>query len=144
MPIVTHESRAAFDGRQALGWSFHILIGAVMVVAGFSKVFGFAGAARMEGLTLSGPDDRLFLIGVAEIVAAVLLVTPRLLPVGLLVATLYWGGVIVSNIMHDRPMLVPAILFMMVIAGGVLRFTGSRMSLGRRLVSRAPRVATDE
>jgi len=76
-----------------IGLVLHILIGGLLLFAGSGKVFGFAPPEVVEGLTKSGLGDEVKLIGIGEMVTAILLIIPWTSSLGILLISGFWGGV---------------------------------------------------
>ena len=83
------------------GVVLHVLIAAFVLFAGSSKVFGLI--PQEELAKLGQPlRDQLLLIGIGEIIAAILLVLPWTSPLGTLVMSGFWGGVISFHLLGDK------------------------------------------
>ena len=103
------------------GVALNVLIAALMIFAGSGKVFGFAPAEVVEGMTKYGLGDRLQLIGGGEMIAAVLLVIPWTSPLGTLLTSGFWGGVICIHMSHQENFIGPSVLLAVTWAGAFLR-----------------------
>jgi uncharacterized membrane protein YphA (DoxX/SURF4 family) len=103
------------------GVVLNVLIAALMIFAGSGKVFGFAPAEVVEGLTKYGLGDRLQLIGLGEMTAAILLVIPRTSPFGTLLTSGFWGGVICIHMSHQENFVGPSVLLALTWLGAFLR-----------------------
>lgn len=103
------------------GVVLNVLIAALMIFAGSGKVFGFAPQEVVDGLTKYGLGDRLQLIGFGEIAAAVLLIIPRTSPLGTLLTSGFWGGVICIHMSHQESFVGPSVLLTLTWLGAYLR-----------------------
>jgi len=103
------------------GVVLNVLIAALMIFAGSGKVFGFAPAEIVEGMTKYGLGDRLQLIGLGEMTAAILLVIPRTSPFGTLLTSGFWGGVICIHMSHQENFVGPSVLLALTWLGAFLR-----------------------
>ncbi len=103
------------------GWILLVLVGAVMLLAGSGKVFGFAPEEVVKGLEESNLSDQMMLIGIGEMVAAILLLIPRTWFIGILLTSAFWGGAIVAHMVKQDSYLVPAVLLGMSWIGTFLR-----------------------
>jgi len=103
------------------GVVLNLLIAALMIFAGSGKVFGFAPAEVVEGMTKYGLGDRLQLIGLGEMTAAILLVIPRTSPFGTLLTSGFWGGVICIHMSHQENFVGPSVLLALTWLGAFLR-----------------------
>jgi len=106
---------------QIVGWVILVLVSGVMLLAGSGKVFGFAPEEVVKGLEESRLSDQIMLIGIAEMVSAILLLVPRTWSIGILLTSAFWGGAIVSHMTKNDSYLVPAVLLAMTWAGTFLR-----------------------
>ena len=104
-----------------VGWVILVLVAGIMLLAGSGKVFGFAPEEVVKGLDESRLKDQMRLIGIAEMVSAILLLIPRTWSIGILLASSFWGGEIVSHMTKDDSYHVPAILLLMTWVGTFLR-----------------------
>jgi hypothetical protein len=91
----------------------NVLIAAVMLLVGSVKAFGFAPQEMVDGMTGYGLADYMVLIGVGEIVTALLLLIPWTSPLGTLATSGFWGGVICIHMSKGEPFL-PACAFLAV------------------------------
>jgi hypothetical protein len=100
------------------------LVAAIMLMAGSGKLFGFAPEMVVEQLEGFGLGDDLFLVGLAEVASAILLVIPRTSSFGILMTSSFWGGAIVAHLAGDdyAGATVPMVLLVLTWAGTVLRY----------------------
>jgi hypothetical protein len=103
------------------GYVLNALIAALLIFAGSGKVFGFAPAEVVEKLKAFGLEDRVRLIGLGETISAVLLLIPRTSPLGVLLTSGFWGGVICIHMAHHEDFLFPSVLLALTWVGGFLR-----------------------
>jgi hypothetical protein len=103
------------------GVVLNVLIAALMIFAGSGKVFGFAPPEVVEGMTKYGLGDRLQLIGLGEMAAAILLVIPRTSPFGTLLTSGFWGGVICIHMSHQQSFVGPSVFLAVTWLGAFLR-----------------------
>jgi uncharacterized membrane protein YphA (DoxX/SURF4 family) len=103
------------------GVVLNVSIAALMIFAGSGKVFGFAPPDVVEGMTKYGLGDRLQLIGLGEMTAAILLVIPRTSPFGTLLTSGFWGGVICIHMSHQENFVGPSVLLALTWLGAFLR-----------------------
>jgi hypothetical protein len=82
------------------GLVLHVLIGALLIFAGATKLAG--ATAAVEALSKMGMEDKLILIGAGELITALLLILPWTSKLGTLAASGFWGGVICTHMLqHD-------------------------------------------
>jgi hypothetical protein len=103
------------------GYVVNALIAALMIFAGSGKAFGFAPPDIVEKLRAVGLGDRIQLIGFGEMTAAVLLLIPFTSPLGVLLTSGFWGGVICIHMSHQEDILFPSALLALTWLGGYLR-----------------------
>ena len=93
------------------GLVLHILIAALLIFASYGKLFGTPPPEVLESLKKTGLDGQLKLIGTGELITAILLVVPWTASLGVLVASGFWGGTIVTHMgLHDSYVFQSAML----------------------------------
>ena len=115
-----------------VGLALHILVGGLMLFAGSGKCFGFAPAKVVDKLQHYGLADRIHLIGVGEMLAAVLLLFPRTVSLGTLMTSGFWGGVICIHMAHHDSMALPILMLLLTWIGAIFRESGTLASMRRR------------
>lgn len=103
------------------GFVLNVLIAALMIFAGSGKVFGAAPPEVVEKIQAYGLSDRLQLIGFGEMASAVLLLIPRTSPLGTLLVSGFWGGVICIHMSHQEDFIFPSVLLAVTWLGSYLR-----------------------
>ncbi len=103
------------------GVVLNVLIAALLIFAGSGKVVGFAPPQVVETMSKFGLGDRLQLIGFGETTAAVLLVIPWTSPLGTLLTSGFWGGVICIHMAHQESFVFPSVMLALTCAGAFLR-----------------------
>lgn len=84
------------------GLVIHVLIAALMIFASSGKLLGSPPPEVLEQLRKSGLEEQLKLIGAGELLTGLLLVIPWTASLGVLLASGFWGGTIVTHMsMHD-------------------------------------------
>jgi DoxX-like family len=104
-----------------VGTVCHGLVGAAMLFACGLKALGAAPKQVVDNLTTFGLAEQMRLIGAGGLVAAVLLLFPRTMLLGSLVASAYWGGAISLHMGHHEPYVFPALLILLIWIGAALR-----------------------
>jgi DoxX-like family len=102
------------------GVVLNVLIAAFILFAGSMKVF-FPPPDMAAMMTKMGLGDRALLIGWGEIITAVLLVLPWTSPLGGLLASGLWGGIICINMAHGPDFIFPSVLLALTWVGCYLR-----------------------
>ena len=103
------------------GFGLNLLIAALMLFAGSGKAFGFAPPDITEKMNTIGLGDNLRLIGFGELISAVLLLIPRTAPLGTLLTSGFWGGVICIHMAHHEDFVFPSFLLALTWIGAFLR-----------------------
>lgn len=99
---------ATNKARTIIGW---ILAGLLTLLMAFSAVSKFTGNA--EPLIAMGLGDRLMMLGIGELITAVLFLIPLTLPIGAFLQSAYWGGAIVAHMVDGTPFIGPAIFLVL-------------------------------
>ena len=119
--------------QRVVGLILHVLVGGLMIFAGSGKAFGFAPEMIVKKMAEYGLGDKLVLIGVGEMVSAILLLTPLTMTLGVLLTSGFWGGVICIHMAHGEDIIMPSVLLLMTWAGAFLR---DPLTFGRFFSSR--------
>jgi hypothetical protein len=104
-------------GKRA-GLVLHAPIGGLLIFTGSQKLLGFVPP---EALAKYGLEEQVRLIGAGAILTALLLLIPRTSPVGVLLASAFWGGAICVHMAHGERYLVQAVLLVLTWFGAYLR-----------------------
>ncbi len=104
-----------------LGFVLNALIAALMIFAGSMKAFRLAPPEMVEQMKAMGLADKMQLIGFGELISAVLLLIPRTSPLGALLVSGFWGGVICFHMMHHDDFIFPSVLLLVTWIGAYLR-----------------------
>jgi uncharacterized membrane protein YphA (DoxX/SURF4 family) len=75
----------------------------------------------VEGFSKFGLDDYILLIGVGELVSALLFLIPRTNSLGLLLLSAYMGGAIVTHMQHGEAFVAQSVILVLVWVAGYLR-----------------------
>jgi hypothetical protein len=113
------------------GLTLHILVAGLMLFAGSGKLFGFAPAKVIDKLQHYGLADRVHLIGIGEVISAVLLLFPRTVSLGILMTSGFWGGVICIHMAHHDSLALPIMMLLLTWLGGICRESGTLASMRR-------------
>jgi hypothetical protein len=103
------------------GYVLNALIAALLLFAGIGKLSGSAPADVVDQLKSFGLGDRVQLLGTGEIITGVLLLVPITAPLGVLMASGFWGGVICIHMAHHQDFLFGSALLALTWLGGYLR-----------------------
>jgi hypothetical protein len=100
------------------GLVLHGLIGGLLIFTGSQKVLGLVPP---EALAVYGLGEQVRLIGAGAIVTATFLLIPRTAPLGVLLASAFWGGAICTHMAHGEPYVIQGVLLALSWAGAFLR-----------------------
>jgi uncharacterized membrane protein YphA (DoxX/SURF4 family) len=106
-------------GRRIAAWILTTLIALVFVASSIPKLIGAQQA--VETVEKWGLRDHLMLIGIGELVSAVLFFIPLTSSLGLLLLSAYLGGAIATHMQNGEPHIIPAVLLVVVWVAGYLR-----------------------
>ena len=110
---------AQSKARRIAAWILTTLITLVFVS---SAIFKFMAPPQIaEAFGKWGLGDRVLLIGVGELVSALLFFVPRTNSLGVLLLSAYMGGAIVTHMQHSEPFYAQSILLVLVWIAGYLR-----------------------
>jgi len=103
------------------GLVLNILIAALMLFAGGFKLSGKIPPEEIEKM---GPlKDQIMLLGFGEVATAVLFVIPWTAPLGTLLMSGLWGGIIATNMGQGNPWVIWAVMLLVTWIGAYLRGT---------------------
>ncbi|MDQ3256430.1 MAG: DoxX family protein [Acidobacteriota bacterium] len=106
-------------GRRIAAWILTGLLTLMFVSSAAGKLLSAAPVVEMFEKWRLG--NQLTLIGVGELVSALLFLVPVTNSLGLLLLSAYLGGAIVTHMQHGEPYVVPAVLLVLVWVTGYLR-----------------------
>lgn len=106
-------------GRRIAAWILTGLLTLMFVVSALAKIAG--AQAVMEQMQKWGLGNQVLLIGIGELVSALLFLIPRTTSLGLLLLSAYLGGAIVTHMQHGEPYIAAAIMLLVVWVTGYLR-----------------------
>ena len=115
------------------GLVLHVLIALSVMLAGFAKL---AGTMPTEGM----PDnlrDQLMVIGIGELIAGLLLLIPWTSPLGTLVMSGFWGGVIGFHLLGDHQIAVGIVMLSLTWIAAFLRGSVPLLAIKPTPASRA-------
>jgi hypothetical protein len=106
--------------KRLLGLVLNLLVGGAMIVAGTPKLLGLAPPDHVERMGLA---ESIRLVGAGEIVTGTLLLIPRTLSLGILLASAFWGGAICVHMTHGQSYVLQSALLVVSWVGAYLRNT---------------------
>ena len=109
------------------GWVLSGLLGAALVLSAGTKFFPpEAMVKQMKDSPLLG---WILIIGIGELVSAILFLIPRTAMPGTLLLSSYFGGAIVAHMMQRESILVPSIFLVLIWTAATLRLPELRQRL---------------
>jgi hypothetical protein len=96
------------------------LLTASLLVSASGKLFGVAQVVEM--MQKWGLGNHLLLIGMGELVSALLFAIPKTHSLGVLLLSGYMGGAIVTHMQHDEPFVIQSVYLLLIWVAGYLRY----------------------
>ncbi|MBK7691907.1 MAG: DoxX family protein [Bacteroidetes bacterium] len=107
--------------RNIIEWSLTGAVGLLFIGSALSKFF--ASEETIQMTKSIGLDPGAFkMIGVVELISALLFIFPRTGIIGTLLLAAYMGGAMATHLTHGQPILVPAIIEALVWGVAMFRF----------------------
>jgi hypothetical protein len=100
------------------GLGLHALISVLLIVTGSEKLLR---AVPPQPLVKYGLAEQTRLIGAGAVLTALLLLIPRTSPLGVLVASSFWGGAICIHMAHHEPYVFQSLMVVLTWVGACLR-----------------------
>lgn len=101
------------------GWVLHGLIAALMLFSASGKVLALQNV--VEHMKTVGLENQVQLIGVGEVLTAILLLIPRTSSLGILLASSFWGGAICLHMSHADAYVLQSVLLALTWVGALMR-----------------------
>jgi hypothetical protein len=105
--------------RSVTAWILTGLLALLLIASAAAKLFRAEPAVK--GFTDFGLGDYILLIGVGELVSAILFLIPRTNSLGLLLLSAYMGGAIVTHMQHGESFVAQSVILLLVWVAGYLR-----------------------
>lgn len=106
------ETKPISKGRKITGWILAGLLTALLIMSAFGKLSG--GAEMVSNFDKWGLSGKLTLIGIGELIAALLYIIPKTSSLGLLLLSAHFGGAIATHMEHGE-MFMPQATILVVI-----------------------------
>lgn len=110
---------AMSKGRKITGWVLVGLMGALFIMSASMKLMG--GEEVAANFAKWGLDGKLMLIGVGELIAAILFIIPRTSSLGVLLLSAHMGGAIATHMEHGEMFIPQAVILLVVWIANYLR-----------------------
>ena len=105
-----------------VGFVLHLLIGGLLLFAGAAKLADKMPPEVIEKLATEGLADWIKIIGIGEIVTAILMILPWTMTIGLLLESALWGGIILHGMRQSEPFAPFAIIMIVSWVAAALRY----------------------
>jgi uncharacterized membrane protein YphA (DoxX/SURF4 family) len=106
--------------RWIAGWVLTGLLTALFLASSAGKLAGAEQVVKMMGEW--GLGKYVLLIGVGELVSALLFVIPKTHSLGALLLSGYMGGAIVTHMQHGEPFIMQSVILALIWVAGYLRY----------------------
>jgi hypothetical protein len=114
--------KANRDWKTIVGWVLHGLVGGSMILAGSAKIFGLFPPDQVAKMGLSLPIQ---VIGIGELISAILLLVPRTASLGILLTSGFWGGAICLHMSKGEPFVLQSVFLLLTWIGAYFRVPGA-------------------
>lgn len=105
--------------RKISAWILVVLIGALFVMSASMKLMGSEEMAA--NFSKWGLDGKLILIGIGELITAILFIIPRTSSLGVLLLSAHLGGAIATHMSNNEMFIPQAVLLLVVWVANYLR-----------------------
>jgi sorbitol-specific phosphotransferase system component IIC len=102
------EKQGISKGRRITGWVLVGLLTALLIMSAVMKLIG--GEQVAATFAKYGLEGRAILIGVEELISAILFVIPMTSSLGVLLLSAHMGGAIATHMEHGEPFVMPAVI----------------------------------
>lgn len=104
-----------------INWSLAGIVGFIFIGSGLSKILGGEEMQKMaNGIGLSAETFKL--LGIVELISALLFFFPRTGIIGTFLLVAYMGGAIAIHLTNDQSLVAPAILEAIIWIAAFIRF----------------------
>lgn len=108
------ETQSMSKKRKIINWIFVGLMSALFIMSATMKLMAGADAEIAVNFVKWGLDGKLMLIGMGELIAAILFLIPRTSSLGVLLLSAHLGGAIVTH-MSNAEMFIPQIIMLLLV-----------------------------
>ena len=106
-------------GRRIAGWVLTGLLTALFLGSASGKLLGATQVVEM--FQKWGLENHLLLIGVGELISALLFAIPKTHSLGVLLLSSYMGGAIVTHMQHGEDYVIQSVILALIWVAGYLR-----------------------
>ena len=115
------ETKTMSKKRKVLNWIFVGIMSALFIMSATMKLMAGADAEIAKNFVKWGLDGKLMLIGMGELIAAILFLIPRTSSLGVLLLSAHLGGAITTHMEHGEMFIPQAIMLLLVWVANYLR-----------------------
>lgn len=107
--------------KNIINWSLAGIVGFIFIGSAMSKFFGGEEAIEMaKNIGLGAETFKI--LGVVELVSALLFIFPRTGIIGTLLLAAYMGGAMATHLTHEQSIIAPAIIEAIIWLAAIQRF----------------------
>jgi hypothetical protein len=116
--------------RKTISWILIGLTGALTVFSAVGKLTAGSDAMIAQNFVKWGLEGKLILIGVEELLTALLFLIPQTSSLGVLLMSAHYGGAIATHLQHGEELqsIAPALILLIAWIGYYLRYPGMLVS----------------
>jgi uncharacterized membrane protein YphA (DoxX/SURF4 family) len=107
--------------RKITAWIFVGIMSALFIMSATMKLFSGTDSAMAQSFVKYGLEGKLMLIGIGELIAAILFFIPKTSSLGVLLLSAHMGGAIVTHMSHGEMYFPQAIVLLLVWVADYLR-----------------------
>ena len=115
------EKKKMSKKRKVINWIFVGIMSALFIMSATMKLMAGADAEIAKNFVKWGLDGKLMLIGMGELIAAILFLIPRTSSLGVLLLSAHLGGAIITHMEHGEMFIPQAIMLLLVWVANYLR-----------------------
>jgi uncharacterized membrane protein YphA (DoxX/SURF4 family) len=104
------------NAKKIITWILVGLMSALFILSATMKLMAGANAEIAQNFVKWGLDGKLMLIGMGELIAAILFLIPRTSSLGVLLLSAHLGGAIVTH-MSNGEMFIPQVVMLLLVWG---------------------------
>lgn len=115
------EKKLFSKGRKITAWIFVGLMSSLLMMSATMKIMAQRDAEIALNFVKWGLDGKLMLVGIGELLAAILFIIPRTSSIGVLLLSAHMGGAIVTHMSNGELYIPQAIMLLLIWVANYLR-----------------------
>jgi len=115
------EANTMSKKRKIASWIFVGLMSALFIMSAAMKLTSGSDSEMAKNFAKWGLEGKLILIGVGELISAILFLIPKTSSLGVLLLTAHLGGAIATHMEHGEPFLPQSIMLLLLWVANYLR-----------------------